>query len=628
MQTAIPRTANPMEEGSLANEVFQGERYEWLNKMAEDRKSVLISFWLPQWMAPASLDVRSVPATEYSVVFPTYVQYHMLDLYDPGPTSTPEAVPKEKTVPQKVAVGVSVPLAAVLVFLFIWLLIRLRAQRRQQQQDEEQSPLPSPKRTKHKRDYNAKPLFPHKPLTGLSETSFTTDPQPSYGAILKQRLRDENNDNDQAESAPMPNLPELRGSPTERLPELPGSPTEETELLPTASSSSDDFGTHFSGLEDPFSDARIAELPSPIPERRAMTPGVSPSSYPLRDRLSHESGRRRQAIEAVRSEEGSWRGSVGEEELRRMGRAFELEGEENLLTKQTQMNLLSDSNTSIATPLSLDIPLLYDTSTLAPNGSPYSIARMSTPTHYTYAPTTHAAKPTVKYGWPISAHPTSTHTTHSSTSTPAPHTTTVDPLVRTTPVPEDDGKPRDGISPLFIALVVLGVVVLVVAVVLIWGTWLKRRRQNLAKSIDEVEEEGDGRQAFQEKRVIREPELSWMTGPTLINEEAPHWSARTLVSPTASQGVERGRRTTPPPIPPRAVNRRPVPVPGQDRELPSTPMASTSLRTPVSPISPARRRPEVIDEDEILPVVDNDSYRPSPVSPLDSVSFTRSRSRR
>lgn len=185
-------------------------------------------------------------------------------------------------------------------------------------------------------------------------------------------------------------------------------------------------------------------------------------------------------------------------------------------------------------------------------------------------------------------------------------------------------------SPLFIAIVVLVVVIVVVIVVLVWLTWLRRRRQGVGKGEEsEVEEEG-------EKAVVREPELSWMTGPTLINQgqRDSYWSAGTLVALNEStqprghggQGVARGRSPAAPPIPPRAVNRRPVPVPGRGRELPSTPVPFTPLMTPVSPISPERRRPEVIDEDEILPVVDHESYRPSPVSPLESDSFTRSRS--
>ncbi|KAF2170143.1 hypothetical protein M409DRAFT_19748 [Zasmidium cellare ATCC 36951] len=184
-------------------------------------------------------------------------------------------------------------------------------------------------------------------------------------------------------------------------------------------------------------------------------------------------------------------------------------------------------------------------------------------------------------------------------------------------------------SPLFIAIVVLGVVIAVVIVVLVWLTWSRRRRQGVGKGGErEVEEEA-------EKPVVREPELSWATGPTLINqgERDSHWSAGTLVALNESsqrgqvgQGVARGRSPAAPPIPPRAVNRRPVPEPGRDRELPSTPAPFTPLMTPVSPIKPQRRRPEVIDEDEILPVVDHESYRPSPVSPLESDSFTRSRS--
>ncbi|KAF2170144.1 hypothetical protein M409DRAFT_19749 [Zasmidium cellare ATCC 36951] len=321
-------------EGTIrqqAEQVFRGDQPDWLRNMAGDRKSVFVSFWLPQWMPSVKVDEHSVPATEQQAIFPTDSQSHMLGLDETvvsstsslSPSSTPEATAKEKTVPQKVAVGVSVPFAAVLLFILIWLIIRLRSRRQKHQQDEEQSPSPSTKNRKHKRDYNTKPLYPHKPLTGLSETSFTTDPQPSYGAILKQRALDKNEEN------PIP---------VRNLPELPGSPTEETELLPAISSDDDDFGTHFSGLEDPFSDPRpadFAEIPSPVPEsgiRRAMTPGVSPSSYPLRDRLSHESKRRRHAIETVRrqtsSGSGSWRGSVGEEELRKMRKAFELEGEE------------------------------------------------------------------------------------------------------------------------------------------------------------------------------------------------------------------------------------------------------------------------------------------------------------
>lgn len=324
MSTAVPPTVlqeasvNPTAFMAGLEKVLQAHHApSWFKAMPTAAQSVFVSFWLPQYDPSHAITTGLAPSSEYTKYFPTSYQASLLY---PDDTSTTNSGSGRTTSRKQIALGVSLPLIAVLVFCSIWYIIRLRARRRQQR-DEEQ-PHSSSRRRRYKRDYNARPLFPHKPPARLSETSFTTDAGPSYGSMLKQTT----DDNDKVDSIAVPNLPELQGS-----------PTEETGLLPALASSDDDFGTHFSGLEDPFSDerhTRIAELPSPNPGttpeptiRTDMTPSVSPSSSPLRDRLGHESVRRRQAIAAVKGQassgSGSWRGSVGEEELRKLGRAFE-----------------------------------------------------------------------------------------------------------------------------------------------------------------------------------------------------------------------------------------------------------------------------------------------------------------
>lgn len=311
MSTAIPSTAlsgynNAPDFIDAVNSDIQGKHPpKWLKTVDSDAQSVLPSSWIPRHDSNNTATTPA-PLSEYDRMFPPEIQAHMLNLNETSNTDS-----DKKPISHTIAVGISVPFAAVLIFIAIYLILRIRSHRRQQHDEEHtQSPFRKNKNLKsplHKRDYNAEPLFPHKPLARLSETSFTTEPGPSYGSISKNRASED-----------LPNLLELQGSPTEA-----------TELLAEQrpSSSDDDFGAHFSGLEDPFYNDHNApaELPSPSPARVAMTPGVSPSTYPLRDRVSQESGRRREAIDSTASPSGRRRRrSVGEGELRELGRAFHL----------------------------------------------------------------------------------------------------------------------------------------------------------------------------------------------------------------------------------------------------------------------------------------------------------------
>lgn len=298
--------------------------------------------------------------------------------------------------------------------------------------------------------------------------------------------------------------------------------------------------------------------------------------------------------------------------------------------------MLSNEDAIIATVLVGDSPLLYDTSTLGANGSPYSISSAMPPTstrRYSYIPTTSTSKPTIKDGWVVSASSSSKRPNSKPVSS-LPATTTQAVVFTPKPPPLMKSKAQH-MSSLYIAIIVLVVVVAVVAAVLVWFTWLRRRKKAGEQSEGTGEDERRPAPAT-EKPMPREPELSWMSGPTLIPEKDPHWSARTLVSPhgghpqRAFTATERGlpretSATAPPPIPPRSISRRQVSSTARHRELPLPPAPFTPLVTPVSPISPARRDRQVVDEDEILPVVNDDSYRPSPVSPLENEGFSRRR---
>ncbi|KAK4626045.1 hypothetical protein CLAFUW4_04370 [Fulvia fulva] len=204
-----------------------------------------------------------------------------------GSASLPSTERSSSPLARKLAVGLAVPAATLLIGACILFGMYLRRRRHRHWNV---GPSSSPRSSKsHKQDYNAKPLYPHKPLTSRSDSTFTVDAGPSYGSIP------------QAGDADIPQLPELEGLTAAY------SPTRDSEY------SSDDFGPYFSGIDDPFTDAAASTV--------KMTPGVSPSSYPLRDRLSHENERRRKAIQTLKRKGSS--ASISERELGGLVSAFE-----------------------------------------------------------------------------------------------------------------------------------------------------------------------------------------------------------------------------------------------------------------------------------------------------------------
>lgn len=244
--------------------------------------------------------------------------------------------------------------------------------------------------------------------------------------------------------------------------------------------------------------------------------------------------------------------------------------------------MMSNADIVIATTMTGDSPLLFDTSTMNANGSPYSIASAmpttTTSRYYSFAPASTTSKPTVKDGWVVST-TASSRQMHSVMTASSPAATT-EIAVFASPAPPLQSKPQV-LNSLYIGTVVLVVVVTTVATVLVLFRWLRRRK----KPVDQRGEGGRRPPTATEKPVPREPELSWMTGPTLIPEKDPHWSARTLVSPheghpqrgLTDQGVGRETiATAPPPIPPRSLSRRAVPVTARNRALPSPPAPHTS----------------------------------------------------
>lgn len=181
MSTAVPQTipkeasVNPTAFMAGLEKVLHGHHApSWFKAMPTAAPSVFVSFWLPQYDPSHAISTGLAPSSEYTKFFPTSYQASLLY---PDDTSTTNSGSSQNASRKQIALGVSLPLTAVLIFCFIWYIIRLRARRRQQR-DEEQPSSSSSKR-KYKRDYNARPLFPHKPLARLPETSFTTDAGPS-----------------------------------------------------------------------------------------------------------------------------------------------------------------------------------------------------------------------------------------------------------------------------------------------------------------------------------------------------------------------------------------------------------------------------------------------------------------
>ncbi|EME46061.1 hypothetical protein DOTSEDRAFT_32742 [Dothistroma septosporum NZE10] len=111
-------------------------------------------------------------------------------------------------------------------------------------------------------DYNSKPLYARKASTSQSDSTFTTDAGPSYGSIP------------QSGDPIIPHLAACSG---------------------LGEHSSDHFGSYFTGLGDRFTDAAATSASAD-----KMTPGISLSTCPLRDRLDHESEQRRRAIESLK----------------------------------------------------------------------------------------------------------------------------------------------------------------------------------------------------------------------------------------------------------------------------------------------------------------------------------------
>lgn len=280
-------------------------------------------------------------------------------------------------------------------------------------------------------------------------------------------------------------------------------------------------------------------------------------------------------------------------------------------------------------------PLLFDTSSLD------TIARASevptiTSSLFSYAPATTAGEldiPRVKDGWALPSEMSSgvsvTTVTvpalpRQSTSTKALNGTTIE-ASPATGLPAASTKPKEPMSPLWIAIIVLCVFILVVVIALVAFIALRRRTQNRDNPNDNQDEEP---MVQTENSRAREPELSWMSGPTLIEERNSQWSTGTLVPPQEGHH-RRGENAVPgavarpmPPIPERSLSRgsEPPSIASREPELPSTPGGFTPLMTPVSPIDPARRGHDGV-HNEVPP--GDEMYRPSPVSPLEGESLIR-----
>lgn len=189
-----------------------------------------------------------------------------------------------------------------------WAFIFFRRRRRRaRDRDSEQPP-------QYRTDYNAEPLFPHRPLQTLSDSSFSIDADPSQS--------NNGNQNPQTSVPQLPLLPDLGAS---SLNFEAFRHAINTISSTSSSSSSNEDGAVSSTLQtafsDPFSDsAAISRSTSDA------TPSVSPSTYPLRDRLNHDTIRRGAAIENVArnsSRRGRDRMSIGEQEMRDLLIAFE-----------------------------------------------------------------------------------------------------------------------------------------------------------------------------------------------------------------------------------------------------------------------------------------------------------------
>ena len=205
-----------------------------------------------------------------------------------------------------VASVISVCSALLLGFL-AWAFIFFRRRQQARRGVSEQPP-------QYRNDFNAEPLFPHRPLQTLSDSTFSIDVGPSQ--------RNKRSQHPQTSAPQLPLLPDLGGSSLKFEPlQHPTNPTSSTSS--SSNSNEDDAisSTLQTAFSDPFSDSvAISRSTS------ETTPSVSPSTYPLRDRLNRDTIRRRRAIENVArndSQRGRGRMSIGEQEMRDLLVAFE-----------------------------------------------------------------------------------------------------------------------------------------------------------------------------------------------------------------------------------------------------------------------------------------------------------------
>lgn len=182
-----------------------------------------------------------------------------------------------------------------------WAFIFFRRRRRRARDRDSEQP------SQYRNDYNAEPLFPHRPLQTLSDSSFSVEAGPGPN---------NNGSSHPRSSAPqLPVLPDLGGGSLkfETL-QQPTSTTPSTSI----NSSSDEDDTISLTLDpafsDPFSDSAAISR-----SKSDATPSVSPSTYPLRDRLNRDTIRRRRAIENIVRRNESQRGRywmiIGEQEM-------------------------------------------------------------------------------------------------------------------------------------------------------------------------------------------------------------------------------------------------------------------------------------------------------------------------